>query len=189
MFDQPRSENGWHTGHYVHEVANELSDVLERLLAAAGGDASKAAELLEAEALNDDDLREKIVRRSLPAMCRETVNAWYRSRRSKILNGGGQSVSAAHLTAAPADLTQRGDRLREVASRALLDLPLPVNQKPLRDASVEDVRAATNYYDKRAKTFRRRAEFMKRVLKRMELGKAVGECLSERELREIWNEN
>ena len=202
-----RADDGFHTGHYVHEVADEVGDIIDECLSRAAGDASKAAELLEARARSDSDLYRTLTERSLPAMCRETVNAWFRSRRSKIFRGGGHPVAATHVENAPALFSsdgrsssahhtasavapshQMGDRLLSAMRYAsLMELPLPVNQKPLRFATVEDVRNATNYYDKRAKTFRRRSDFFKRVLKRMEIGKPVGECMDENELREIWN--
>lgn len=207
MSRDSRTDDGFHVGHYIHELADDtLGELIDECLERAAGDASKAADLLEVRARNDGDLYRLLTMRSLPAMCREAVNAWFRVRRSKIFNGGGQCPSDSQTSRAPATfssdgqfhadthskgavapLHQMGDRLRSVAYSSLLELPLPSSQKPLRFATVEDVRDATNFYDKRAKTFRKRSDFFKRVLKRMEMGKRVDECLTETELQEIWN--
>lgn len=160
-----------------------VAEQAEHCLDICNGDVSKATELMRQRINEDRDLFNELVEPLVKAACYTAVAARIRARREHVWVAprydGLDSLSA---------VTQRDrDRLSSLASRNLLNFPLPGGQL-LGDASKTAILEASSVYRTQSAATAHKARWLERVAGEVPEGKIARTVLSEKELRQFQEE-
>lgn len=152
-----------------HQALAVAAEVLEEV----GGDAVKAAEALQARALQDDSLFREVMLPLVPQACAAIVSSVIRTRRRSICNPIKEATDAAAGAAA-----------LQATAQSMLDFPLP-GGKLLRHASAEDCKSAAQMYERQAMDMAGKSRFLRNVSLRCGAN-TVGEVFTEIELVQLF---
>lgn len=137
----------------------------------SGGDVVTATNALEALARGNPEVWMSITDSLLRDACYNQITALCRRERRKIWS-------------APAPDTKSQSNRVVNHAKSILDFPLP-GGKRLRDATKEDLSAASSFYQKQAAKMSSISEWLSSVAKRVKKGATVGDCLSEKQLHRM----
>lgn len=148
----------------------KVKELARKAMDECGDDIQAATEKLEAMARSNTKVWKGLTDHLLRAACFEACKAICRQDRRMI------------WTAPNYDAGGSGERVR-AHGKTLMDMPLP-GGKPLRDATREDLIAASEFYRKQSETMGAISDFYHSVSLRVKT-KTVGETLSEAQLEQI----
>lgn len=146
-------------------------DLAEQALKDSDGDVEKAVIALEQMCRDNPSAWMAMTERRLSESCYDECRKLIHSERRQI------------WTAPNYDPAQSGERVKTHA-KSIMDLPLP-GGKLLKNASREDLAAASDFYRKQAATMAQLSQFFWLVRDKVEEGRTVAECADAALLEEI----
>lgn len=153
--------------------SDTLTGLAAQILEQAGGDRSRATQLMVDRLRDDPEVGQTIIDRALKIAAAQAIAHVLAYRRTRILT---QSPHERSL------VTQKAsDRAVAFASARLAEFPLP-SGKRLGDATRDDLQIAVTTFQRGIATLGRRANWLLLIAQKMPPLKTVGEVFSEQDL-------
>lgn len=155
-------------------VAEAARDAFAR----ADGDVATATRIMEQAVRSNRTLRDEITEPLLAGACYAAVRSQCRAARGRVWRTSRRELAR-----------QRTEGARRLMNRAetLLSFPL-LGGRLLRDAKQPEIRAAAEFFTRQAGDMAEKGRFLRLVAERIPPARAVGEVLTEAQLRDLREE-